>query len=143
MMDEIQRKQAELVIRLHRLTTARILDWNRNEYEGNRLEARLGDMQIVLSNTNHEGTPFEIIEVWRNDNFIQSFNDGNLNIKPPSNDMQSYWHIMSSLRELAEQQSLKIEEHLDTLLTALDDLENQRPKSASPFDSDLDDDVPF
>jgi len=139
-MDDILQKQIALVQKLYDLTLAKKLDWQSNDYEG-RIETRLADLYVSLAATDHEGTPFEVINIWRNGDLIESINDGLLPDPPKNGDFPTYWDLMVALRELAERQASKIEQTLDTLLDALEAV--AKPKQNKSFDSDLDDDVPF
>lgn len=137
-MDDIVQKHRALVHKIFDLTSRKRLDWTKNEYEG-RLETRLGNLIVSLDSREYEDTPFEFVNIWRNGDLIDSFNDGVLGGEAPNSSYESYWKMMVALRELAERQASKIDETLDELLGALDKIDNP-PKLTL---SDLDEDVPF
>jgi hypothetical protein len=141
MLEEVA-KQARLVDRLYALTAAKKIAWSGDSLYG-PVEARIGEVSVTLCETNFDGNPYELITISNPyGGELQKFTDGTLSDVPKPDDFETYWKKMTALRELAARQALRIEETLDRVLAALDEIESPKPRT-SPFESDLDDDVPF
>lgn len=126
MTEEVSAKQASLVAKLYTLTKNKKLRWEVEEWN-ERLQTSLSGMEIVLKSIEYESTPYEVIEIYKGESLVQSFNDGNLQGIPQVGAFDSHWEIMVQLHEMAKRQASGVEEDLDALLSSLDELDDDVP----------------
>lgn len=149
MTDEFSERQAELTLKLFRMTNKKLIDWSKDE-STHDIVANFGDQTVSLSyiDQDNDGNSWEIITITDRYNIeIDRFSDGTISDRaiPNGIGLPNYYAVMRELRITAERQARNVDRALNSIFAALDALENPKPPLSLKINiaDDLNDDEPF
>lgn len=112
-------KYSRLVSALYRKTMDRQINWELDF--GDEVFCRIGGSEIYLDSfRGSDGEPFESLEIRRNGQVIDKFNDGVLSSEDTGIPGTNYFGLMQDLRMAAKRKAMGADDAIDDILKGLE-----------------------